>query len=55
MAWILLLIIIAVALGLVGAVVHGLLYLLVIGVIVFLIALVLGATVFRRGGRHAAR
>jgi hypothetical protein len=41
MAFFLLLILVAVALGIVGAVVKGLLYLLVIGVVVFLCAFVL--------------
>ncbi|WP_441249602.1 hypothetical protein [Kitasatospora sp. McL0602] len=55
MAWILLLVLIAIALGLVGAVVKGLLYLLVIGVVVFLAALLLGVARFRRGGRRPVR
>lgn len=49
MAFFLLLILVAVALGIVGAVVNGLLYLLVIGVIVFLCAfIVLGIRMRRR-------
>ncbi|AUG81674.1 hypothetical protein CFP65_7069 [Kitasatospora sp. MMS16-BH015] len=55
MAWILLLILIAVALGLIGAVAKGLFYLLVIGVVVFLAALLLGALRFRSGGRRPTR
>jgi hypothetical protein len=43
----LLLLLVAVALGIVGAVVKGLLYLLVIGVVVFLAALVLGGVRLR--------
>jgi hypothetical protein len=50
----LLLVIVAIALGIVGAVVHGLLYLLIIGVVVFLGALLLGA-LRMRAGRHPAR
>lgn len=47
----LLLIIVAIALGIIGAVVKGLLYLLVIGIVVFLISFVLlGARVRRRRG-----
>ena len=49
MALILLIILIAVALGIVGAVVKGLLYLLVIGIVIFLLALVLCG--FRLRGR----
>jgi hypothetical protein len=49
MVWFLLLILAAVALGIVGAVVKGLLYLLVIGVVIFLGAfIVLGARARRR-------
>ncbi len=53
MVFFLLLVLAAVALGIVGAVVKGLLYLLVIGVVVFLCAfIVLGART-RRGRRPA--
>ena len=49
MAFFLLLILVAVALGIVGAVVKGLLYLLAIGVVVFLCAfIVLGLQMRRR-------
>lgn len=49
MAFFLLLILVAVALGIVGAVVKGLLYLLAIGVVVFLFAfIVLGIRMRRR-------
>jgi hypothetical protein len=49
MAFFLLLILAAVALGIVGAVVKGLLYLLVIGVVVFLCAfIILGIRMRRR-------
>ena len=51
----LLLVIVAIALGIVG-VVKGLLYLLIIGIVVFLGALFLGAMrMRRRPGRHPAR
>ncbi len=51
----LLLIIAAVALGIVGVVVKGLLFLLIIGIAVFLGAILLGALRMRRppGGRQA--
>jgi hypothetical protein len=55
MVFVLLLIIVAIILGIVGAVAHGLLYLLIIGVAVFLIALGVGALIFRRGGRRVNR
>ncbi|GAA4876888.1 hypothetical protein [Kitasatospora terrestris] len=55
MAWILLLVLVAVVLGIVGAVADGLLYLLVIGVLVFVAAIALGAARFRRGGRRPVR
>jgi hypothetical protein len=52
----LLLVIVAVVLGLVGVVVKGLLYLLIIGIVVFLGALVLaGLRMRRRPGRRPAR
>jgi hypothetical protein len=52
----LVLVIVAIALGIVGAVAKGLLYLLVIGIVVFLGALLLGALrMRRRPGRRAAR
>jgi hypothetical protein len=51
----LLLIIAAIALGIVGTVVHGLLYLLVIGIVVFLAAILLGALRMRRPGRRQPR
>ncbi len=38
MAFFLLLILMAVALGIIGAVVHGLLYLLIVGIVIFLAA-----------------
>jgi hypothetical protein len=51
----LLLVIAAIALGIVGALVKGLLYLLVIGVVIFLGAILLAALRMRRrpGGRQA--
>jgi hypothetical protein len=52
----LLLVIVAIALGIVGVVVKGLLYLLIIGIVVFLGALLLSALrMRRRPGRHPAR
>jgi hypothetical protein len=52
----LLLVIVAMVLGIVGVVAKGLLYLLFIGIVVFLGALVLGALrMRRRPGRHPAR
>lgn len=55
MVLVLLLILAAVALGIIGAVAKGLLYLLFIGVVVFLVALFLGAHRFRRGARRPTR
>ena len=54
-AFFLLLIIVAIVLGIVGVVAKGLLYLLIIGIVVFLGALVLGALLMRRPGRRQAR
>jgi hypothetical protein len=52
----LLLIIVAIALGIVGVVAKGLLYLLIIGIVVFVGALVLGALRMRgHPGRRPAR
>jgi hypothetical protein len=52
----LLLVIVAIALGIVGVVAKGLLYLLIIGIVVFLVALTLAALRMRRPpGRHPAR
>jgi hypothetical protein len=56
LAFFLLLVIVAIVLGLVGAVVKGLLYVLFIGIAVFLGALVLGALrMRRRPGKPRAR
>ncbi|MEU8925274.1 hypothetical protein AB0D10_30790 [Kitasatospora sp. NPDC048545] len=55
MTWVLLLVLAAIVLGLIGAVVHGLLYLLVIGVAVFVVALILGAARVRRTGHRPVR
>ncbi|RKE23502.1 hypothetical protein [Streptomyces sp. TLI_171] len=55
MAWILLLIIVAIVLGLLGAVVHGLGYLLAIGIVVFLVALTTGAIRARSARRKPTR
>jgi hypothetical protein len=52
----LLLIITAIALGIVGVVAKGLLYLLIIGIVVFIGALTLAALrMRRRPGKHPAR
>ncbi len=52
----LLLVLVAIVLGIVGVVAKGLLYLLIIGIVVFLCALLLGALLMRRRpGRHPAR
>ena len=52
----LLLVIVAMVLGIVGVAAHGLLYLLFIGIIVFLAALIFAALrMRRRPGRRAAR
>jgi hypothetical protein len=55
MSLFLLLIIVAVVLGIVGIVADGLSYLLVIGVVVLVAAVVYGAVRFRRGGRRPGR
>ncbi|GAA0264638.1 hypothetical protein GCM10009527_070850 [Actinomadura nitritigenes] len=49
----LLLLIVAIALGIVGVVVKGLFYLLIIGVVVFLISLLVSGV--RMGRRHGPR
>ena len=54
-AFFLLLIIVAIALGIVGVVVKGLLYLLIIGIVVFLGALLIGAVRMRGPGRRLTR
>jgi hypothetical protein len=54
-AFILLLVIVAMVLGIVGVVVNGLLYLLVIGIVVFLGALFLGAVRMRQPRRRPGR
>ncbi|WP_162837965.1 hypothetical protein [Streptacidiphilus anmyonensis] len=55
MVWVLLLVLAAIVLGIVGAVAKGLLYLLVIGVVVFAVALLVSALRLRRGGRRPVR
>jgi len=55
MALFLLLIIVAIALGIVGAVAKGLLYLLIIGVVVLIADLVIIGVRFRRSGRRPGR
>jgi hypothetical protein len=55
-AFFLLLVIVAIALGIIGVVAKGLLYLLIIGIVVFLGALILAALrMRRRPGKHPAR
>ena len=54
-AFFLLLIIVAIALGIVGVVAKGLLFLLFIGIVVFLGAMILGAVRMRRPGRRLTR
>lgn len=54
-AFVLFLVIVAIVLGIVGVAVHGLLYLLIIGIAVFLGALLLGALRMRRPPRHRIR
>lgn len=51
----LLLLLVAVALGIVGAVAEGLLYVLVIAVFVLIADLVLGGVLLRRSGRSPGR
>lgn len=48
-------IIVAVALGIIGVVVHGLIYLLAIGIVVFLLDFVLLGTLLRSRRRRPAR
>ena len=56
LALFLLLVLVAIVLGILGVVVKGLLYLLFIGIVVFLGALVLGALrIRRRPGKSQAR
>ena len=56
LALFLLLVIVAIVLGIVGVVAKGLLYLLIIGIVVFLGALLLGALLIRRRpGKSQAR
>ena len=55
MALVLFLIIVAIALGIVGVVAKGLLYLLIIGIVVLVVALIYGAVLFRRGGKRPGR
>jgi hypothetical protein len=55
LAFFLLLVLVAMVLGIVGVVVKGLLYLLIIGIVVFLGALLLGGLRMRRRPRRPAR
>lgn len=48
-------VVVAIALGIIGAVVHGLLYLLVIGIIIFLLDFVLLGGMLRNRRRRPAR
>lgn len=54
-AFFLLLIIVAIAVGIIGVVVHGLLYLLFIGIGILIIDLIYAGVRFRRGGRRPTR
>jgi hypothetical protein len=54
-AFFLLLVIAAIVLGIVGVVVKGLLFLLIIGIVVFLGALLLAGLRMRRPGKRPAR
>jgi 1,4-dihydroxy-2-naphthoate octaprenyltransferase len=55
MALFLFIVLIAVVLGIIGAAVNGLLYLLVIGVVVFLVGMLFGGWRLRGGRRHVTR
>jgi hypothetical protein len=55
LAFILFLVIVAIVLGIVGVVVKGLLWLLFIGIVIFLGGLLLGAWGARRRQRHRTR
>ena len=55
MALFLLLIIVAIALGITGAVVKGLLYLLIIGVVVLIADILFAGVRLRRSGRRPGR
>ncbi|MEU4117761.1 hypothetical protein AB0F71_25105 [Kitasatospora sp. NPDC028055] len=55
MALVLFLIILAIVLGIVGVAIHGLIYLLFIGIAVLIIAVAISAVRFRHGGRSSNR
>ena len=55
MALLLILVIVAIALGIVGAVAKGLLYLLIIGIALFVVVLAVSAVRFRHSGRKPSR
>jgi hypothetical protein len=55
MVFFLLLVLAAVALGIIGAVVKGLLYLLIIGVVIFLLSFIVLGVRMRRGRRRPLR
>ncbi len=54
-AFVLLILIVAIALGIVGVVAKGLFFLLIIGIILFIADLLFAALRLRRSGKHAAR
>jgi len=49
------LVVVAMVLGIIGAVAHGLFYLLLIGILIFVIALAHGGRSWRRSGRRPVR
>ncbi len=51
----LILVVVAIVLGIIGAVVEGMFYLLVIGIVVFVVALVYLGMHVQRSGRHRRR
>lgn len=55
MALFLLVVIVAIALGIVGVVVKGLIYLLIIGAVILVADLIFAAVRFRRSGRSPGR
>lgn len=55
MALVLFLILVAVVLGIIGVVAHGLLYLLFVGILVLVVAVTVSAVRFRHGGHSPQR
>jgi hypothetical protein len=53
MSLFLFLVLVALVLGIIGVVAHGLFYLLIIGIVVLLVGLAYAAVRFRRGGRSS--